>query len=126
MSKTKQGVIFSHEKSKQRRSDLIAAEKAKEINEGKVLVPVWGAKKPTHVMVPRSQVDQYLKKYRKAQAKDPANARKVEFLKSKGWRMKEDGIWMNRFEFLHKDFEAALITAKYYEHLQKAYEIMEG
>jgi len=115
----KQGTIYAHERSKQRRNDIKAAERAQELNADKVEVPLYGQKKPTTVLVPKSQEKQYWKRYRIAQAQDPKNVRKINFLKSKGWHQRADGIWMNRFEFLHKDFETALIMAKYYDHLKK-------
>lgn len=122
MRRPKQGTIYGHEKSKQRRSDLVAAEKSHEINEGKVRVPVYGKKKGTYILVPKYKADSAWKRYRLAQANDPANERKVAFLQKKGWHMRADGIWLNRFEFLQKDFETALIVAKYYEHLTKEYQ----
>lgn len=115
----KQGAIHGSEKSYQRRKDLEAAAMANQLNADKVEVPLYGQKKPTMVLVPKSQEDQFWRRYRMSQASDPANARKVQFLKSKGWHQRADGIWMNRFEFLHKDFETALECAKYYDHLKK-------
>jgi len=115
----KQGAIHGSEKSYQRRKDLKAAAMAQDLNANKVEVPLYGQKKATRVLVAKSQEGQYWRRYRMSQAADPANARKVEFLKRKGWHQRADGIWMNRFEFLHKEFEVALECAKYYEYLKK-------
>lgn len=110
--KEKPGSIHRVDKKTQRYSDLKAAVQAQVTNEGKVPVRV---DRRTVILVPISQRDQYEKRYRLGLAKHPDNMEKVEFLKEKGWILREDGIWRNREKFLYREFEVALNISGYYD-----------
>ena len=91
-----------------------AARVAQERNAHKIPVKLNAR---TTIYVAPDQVDYYEKKVRLETARDPKNKEKVEFLTDKGWILRSDGLWVNKWQFLTKDFKAALQITGYYEKL---------
>lgn len=110
--KRKPGATSTDDKKSQRYRDLENAAQTQLTNEGKVPVRVDHR---TVILVPASQRSMYEKKYRIAQARKPENQEKVEYLKSRGWILRDDGIWRHRENFMYREFEYALSESGYYE-----------
>lgn len=116
IDKTQKGTLLIDDKLKHRRTELEAAAKSQQRNEGKVLIRK-DAK--TVLLVSKDKADQVSREIRLSQANDPKNLKKRLYLEAKGWNLRNDGLWLNRYGFLIKDFEAALELAGYYEWLKK-------
>lgn len=67
-----------------------AAERASELNEGKVPVRLNSR---TVIYVHPDNVKFYSVKARKEEAEKSENREKVQFLKMRGWKMNKDGWW---------------------------------
>jgi len=111
----KRGNLLIEDKAKHRKTEIVAAEKARDRNVKKIPIRV-DAK--TVIFVHPDDFEKEMTRVRLAEAAKPKNEERVNFLKRNNWKMLKNGMWQHQTVYATLDFHGALTAANYFE-LQK-------